>query len=146
MGSGALIFCPSSLLLASPGPTDPAWSPAHPVELVYPSLRPTIPTLVYYPLAVIMLGVAANLFGHYWLVCSIAPGSPADNEGKGRQRDGEWWWATPRRPESAGRRWDDQVESMADVSPPKAAKVKKCRKCGGAKPEVRLLLSLRSGD
>jgi palmitoyltransferase len=144
MGSGALIFCGSrypSLTRRAFAPTDRLTSsrPGRAVELVYPSLRPSIPGLLYYPLAAILLGVAANLFGHYWLVCAVKPGSPADGEGKGRPREGEWWWATPRRPELADvRRWEGEPE-QADISrptAPKPAKVKKCRKCGGAKPEV----------
>lgn len=92
--------------------------------MILPSLRwPWITT----PLCLL---VALNLFGHYYLACTVSPGFVDDPP---RVQGSGLLWAKPRKTARntalTGVRWSEDLNVTK-------AEVTKCSKCGQMRPEV----------
>ncbi|CED85617.1 DHHC-type Zn-finger proteins [Phaffia rhodozyma] len=132
-------------------------------EVVLPSIHSSVHPAIYYVSSVLSGLIAINMYGHYYLICTVPPGTPQDGLWRGTERAGKWPWATRKvdrtRPtgtiRSASQPTDEaeQVEAClreegdgqtegevrvptgADRSREPTPRFRKCRKCGGAKPE-----------
>ncbi|KZP00010.1 zf-DHHC-domain-containing protein [Calocera viscosa TUFC12733] len=72
--------------------------------------------------------IAANLFGHYYLACTVSPGFADD---RGMPVTSGWQWA-PRRPGEPGGEVTAEEGQSERLRKPRE---RRCKKCGGMRPE-----------
>lgn len=82
------------------------------------------------------------MLGHYYLACTVRPGTPDDMKGTGEETG--WMWAQRRRHSpDLGVSWGDSRSRAGDWGTTiERGRIGRCKRCFKQKPEVRVLFDL----